>query len=76
MDEKYIETGEATQEALRQNALDAAAKIAIPSTDLIPWNYIRMTCKHCEDPLPALRVRKGRKHCTPCQTLAEKGLLR
>lgn len=76
MDEKYIETGEATQEALRQNALDAAAKIAMPSSDLIPWNYITMICKRCEDPLPPLRVRKGRRHCTSCQTLMEKGLLR
>lgn len=76
MDEKYIETGEATQEAMKANALAAVTAKAFSNADLTPSQYKRLDCEECEDDLPVFRMQKGFTLCTHCQTTREKGQVR
>lgn len=71
MDEKFIETGEATQEAMRLNALALVSSKALPTKVLLPHEYVRYTCIECEDDLPTFRMQKGLTICAPCLTAQE-----
>ncbi len=72
MDDKFVETGEATQEAMRAEALARVQAQALPEAILAPHEYKRYTCDECEDDLPTFRMQKGLTICTPCRSQQEK----
>lgn len=71
MDEKFIESGQETQEAVKAAGLARVSRLAMPDAVLPPHEYVRYDCRECEDDLPTFRMQKGFTLCTACQSALE-----
>ncbi len=72
MDEKYIETGEKTQESLKVETLARISAQAFSTENLAPHQFVAYNCTECDDELPLLRMQKGFTLCTLDQTEQER----
>lgn len=73
MDDKYVEMGEAAQEAAVSNKIAQVSAAAIPDED-VPESKQTTHCieTDCGLELPELRRKRGRERCTECETSLER----
>lgn len=74
MDEKYIEMGEAAQEAVVTDQIKKVSAAAIPTDELEDTSKWTRYCveEDCGVLLPEHRARRGLPRCTDCQGALEK----
>lgn len=72
MEERFMEVADELTEMVRANAIGQASKKALPSTLLLPEQYLSSECSECGDELPEFRMQRGCLKCVSCQTAQEK----